>query len=280
MRHHTTASRKSARQWALGALLAATASTSMAALERLEPTVWLTGVQPVAMQDDARASTLTLASGFWALSLKSYGEDARPVYSSSGITRAVSMLNTYSLVDQADSAVYEIGSSGGVTFTSGLSVDGVPVGGPITVSDMRINFGSKTIVATLIGGNGLGTLHDVPVWTVDTLSSEVLACGQNNGGMCDALWAPAGAGQPEHRLNTVATGLHLTQGGAQAFAQVLGSQPWLRTDSGVDFGTFTTSTMFISGPELHAVPEPGTSLMTGVGLIGLAGVAARRRIRK
>lgn len=259
-------------KWAAGATWALMASAAMAdtaaPLQVLTPVdnwIW-DGV--LGMQERG-TSTLSLSSELGAINGTLYGGASYPTGTPFGSTSAstpVITQNTYSIVNGPDNAVYEIGSTGGLTLTATYS------SGSLTITDLSINFGTKVISATLIGGNGLSQLQNVPIWTVDNISSTVVGCPEN-GGMCDAgglSWQD----QPQHRLDTISTGLHLTAEGNQAFQQAMGWQAGVSPS--FDFGTLSTSTMFLSSPALHAVPEPATGALMGLGLVGLFGVARRR----
>lgn len=267
MPNHTTKRWK----WAAGAAWAVMASVAMAdtaaPLQVLTPNGSWSWDGVLGMQDRG-TSTLSLSSELWAIHGTLYGGASYPTGTPSWSTSAstpVITQNTYSIVSGPDNAVYEIGSTGGLTLTATYS------SGSLTITDLSINFGTKVISATLIGGNGLGQLQNVPIWTVDNISSTVVGCPEN-GGMCDAgglSWQ----NQPQHRLDTISTGLHLTAEGNQAFQQAMGWQE--SVSPSFDFGTLSTSTMFLSGPALHAVPEPGTWVLMGLGLVGLCAAARR-----
>ena len=268
MPHHITKHCK----WAAGAALILAASAAMAntvpGLQRLEPNSNWSMDNGIGMQDGG-TSTLSLSSDLWSIKATPYGVATYPIgtnYGYTDISTPVVTQNTYSIVDAPGNAIYEIGSTGGVTLAPSYS------SGTLTITDLSVNFGTKVISATLIGGNGLGTVQNVPLWTVDNISSSVLGCPEN-GGMCDA-GALAYALQPQHRLDTKSTGLHLTAQGNQAFRQAMGWQQDVSPD--FDFGTLSTSTMFLSSPGLNAVPEPGTWMLMGLGLIGLFGVSRRK----
>ncbi|WP_161784256.1 PEP-CTERM sorting domain-containing protein [Aquabacterium sp. NJ1] len=269
--HITRKRNKTPWKWAAGAAWALMASAAMAdapALQVLTPNGNWNWDGVLGMQDGG-TSTLSLSSELWSIKATPYGTASNPVGTPGGstaINTPVITQNTYSVVSAPDNAIYEIGSTGGVTLTASYA------SGSLTITDLSVNFGTRLISATLIGGNGLGQIQNVPLWNVDNISSTVLGC-PDNGGMCDAGGLSA-AQQPQHRLDTVLTGLHLTAEGNSAFKQAMGWQQDIA--SSFDFGTLSTSTMFLSGPALHAVPEPGTWALMGLGLVGLFGATRRR----
>jgi hypothetical protein len=75
-------------------------------------------------------------------------------------------------------------------------------GGEMAIQDMRVNHTTKTIHATVIGGNGYGTRTDVPVWTYGAVSGNATFPGDN--------------------IQTGLAPLRLTAEGVAAWAQSLG----------------------------------------------------------
>lgn len=113
-------------------------------------------------------------------------------------------------VDGTTDEMQSIAGKGGLTLlVSARSQPPVSSGGSLTITDLDVDLTTKTVYATLIGANGVGTLTHIALWNLDTtLGPTSLA----------ALSAPDGGGT----LNLTAQGLHLTANGYNQIVAALG----------------------------------------------------------
>ncbi|MDE1999618.1 MAG: PEP-CTERM sorting domain-containing protein [Burkholderiales bacterium] len=156
-------------------------------------------------------------------------------------------------VDTATNNLLSVATAGGATQTSPV-LKGVSIGGSLTVSDLNVDLANKKVYATVIGGNGVGTLSNFYLWDiVKPVTTEQFIAGNN-------------------RTLSAISGLQITSGGFNTFVQALGLLPLGKgaLQSVTDFGTITT-TMTVT-----PVPEPATYALMALGVAAI-GVAARRR---
>lgn len=75
-------------------------------------------------------------------------------------------------------------------------------GGELTLSNLRIDYTTKTVYATTQGGNGVGTRYNVALWTYSSASGDLTYPGGN--------------------IQTTVSGLKLTADGLNVWTQSLG----------------------------------------------------------
>ncbi|HET8871942.1 MAG TPA: PEP-CTERM sorting domain-containing protein [Aquabacterium sp.] len=157
-------------------------------------------------------------------------------------------------VDSATNNILSVATAGGAT-QNAPAVKGISSGGFLTVSDLNVDVVNKKVYATVIGGNGVGTLSNYYLWDiVNPIATNQFVAGTNQS------------------LSTI-SGLKITSGGFNTFVQALGllslGKGALSTVS--DFGTITT-TMTVT-----PVPEPATYALMALGVAAIGVVARRRR---
>lgn len=156
--------------------------------------------------------------------------------------------------DDTTGAITGLTQNGG--FSLALAAAGF-VGGPgqLSVSNIKLNLGSKTVSADISGANGL-TAGTYDLFNVATIGGAT---------------SFSGAGS----YSTTASGLSITNGGADALLKGLGLLAFAKgtLTSTADYGTLSFNTTLASAA---AVPEPSTYLML---MMGFGAIAAVRNAR-
>ena len=162
-------------------------------------------------------------------------------------------------LDDVSLQVLGVGTKGGMTLTAPV-LKSVSSGGSLTVTDINADLTSKTIYATIIGGNGVGTISNFALWNFATLTGPTAYTG------------------PGTYVDDI-SGLTLTTDGFAKFSQALGLLSLGKaamngiTDYGTIHSVLNTTLVLDSTP---AIPEPSTYALMGLGLVGIA-FAARRK---
>lgn len=193
----------------------------------------------LAALDTAKASVASYGAAYTTVS-----KDTDGFY----IEAAESAPFTSLTIDTGTQSVLSFTTTGGLAMTTPV-VKSVSSGGSLTVTDLNVDLASKKIYATLIGGNGVGTLNNFYLWDIASITGSTSVNGPGT-------------------YTTMLSGLSITTEGFNKFTQALDLFNF-RTSAltGVtDFGTIT----------VVAVPEPSTSALMGLGLAGLL-ISKRRR---
>lgn len=163
------------------------------------------------------------------------------------------LLNTDTL------AVTGVSTKGGMSLTAPGTVKSISTGGSLTVTDISVDLTSKVVYATIIGGNGVGTLNNFALWNYANLTGPTTYAGPGN--YTDDI-----------------TGLSLTSTGFTVFSQALGLGSLGKaamqgiSDYGSIHSVLNTKLVLDTTP---SIPEPSTYALMGLGVAGIA--LARRR---
>jgi hypothetical protein len=182
---------------------------------------------------------------------------------------STSPMQTLTLDDES-LAILGMGSTGGLTVTTPM-LKSVTSGGSLSIIDISTDLSTKTVYATLIGANGVGTVTNVAMWTFDKIEG------------------PTRFGDANPIVNDI-TGLSLTNDGWNKWVQALGLVQLGRTSmEGLDvFGSLHTVTSFSQicdgsygagcGGPTPSIPEPASHTLMALGLgLGVLGAMAARR---
>lgn len=179
-------------------------------------------------------------------------KDSDGLYSQVSVSAPLTSLT----IDTSTNRVVGATTAGGLTQVVPV-LKSVSSGGSLTVTDLNVDLANKRVYATLIGGNGVGTLTNFYLWDIGSITGSTAISGPGT-------------------FSTTLSGLSITAGGFNKFSQSLGLLSLGKSAlSGVtDFGTITS---VIGTPPL--IPEPSTYALMGLGLMGVA-LAARRHAKR
>jgi hypothetical protein len=179
-------------------------------------------------------------------------KDSDGLYSQVSVSAPLTSLT----IDTSTNQVLGAATTGGATQVAPV-LKSVSSGGSLTVTDLNVDLANKRVYATLIGGNGVGTLTNFYLWDIGSVTGSTAISGPGT-------------------FSTTLSGLSITTSGFNKFSQSLGLLSLGKAAlSGVtDFGTITS---VIGTPPV--IPEPNTYALMGLGLAGVAAAARRRAAR-
>jgi len=158
-------------------------------------------------------------------------------------------------------SVNKVATAGGALQTS-YADDFTNSGGSLEIKNLTVDLGAKMVYADLVGGNGVGAVSNVALWTIGTVTGPTSLV----------------AVEDTITVKNTLSNLSITEGAFGLFIQSLGilDGGYGVLQSIADYGTIESSITVTAAKVTPAVPEPSTYALMGLGLVGISLVARRR----
>lgn len=158
-------------------------------------------------------------------------------------------------------------TSGGATQT--LAASDVSDGGFVTITDLRVDLVNMDVYANIVGGNGVGTINDIKLWHISTISGPTSFAAVE--GVTTAENVLGGLKIYDDAFNVFVKATGLNELGAASLSGV--------NDDPNGYGVIRSTISVTANAVAPAVPEPSTYALMGLGLVGLSLVSRRRAAR-
>lgn len=215
--------------------------------------------------DSTLAFSQTLVNALHAAGIQSTGLSPGVLSVGDGLSVSSPLMSLTSMYapETQQLTITKLGTQGGFTLTLPPEVpngkkSSAMTGGTITLNNIKVDVMSQGIYATVVGANGVGTYHNQLIWTYSVMT-----------GPATFALAP----QDQRSVSLTFSQLAITTAAFDLFAQSLGLTAFAKSSMAAvqDYGVITTNVAL-------GVPEPGSSLLMALGLLGLVSVSRRKLV--